>query len=46
MGSGSSGPYGKSQPYASTYHVEKSMPAADAAFNKLPSNLFKRMRGN
>lgn len=25
MGSGSSGPYGKSQPYASTYHVEKSM---------------------
>ena len=29
MGSGSSGPYGKSQPYSSTYHVEKSMHKRD-----------------
>lgn len=29
MGTGSSGPYGKSQPYAATYHVEKSMHQRD-----------------
>lgn len=29
MGSGSYGPYGKSQPYSSTYHVEKSMHQKD-----------------
>jgi len=29
MGSGSSGPYGKSQPYSSSYHVEKSMHQRD-----------------
>ncbi len=29
MGSGSSGPYGKSQPFSSTYHVESSMHKRD-----------------
>ncbi len=29
MGSGSSGPYGKSQPFSPTYHVEKSMHQKD-----------------
>lgn len=29
MGSGSAGPYGKSQPYSPTYHVEKSMHQRD-----------------
>ena len=29
MGSGSSGPYGKSQPFASSYHVESSMHKQD-----------------
>jgi len=29
MGSGSNGPYGKSQPYAATYHVEKTMHQRD-----------------
>lgn len=29
MGSGASGPYGKSQPYAKTYHVEASMHKKD-----------------
>jgi hypothetical protein len=31
MGSGSNGPYGKSQPYAPTYHVERSMHKQDIA---------------
>lgn len=31
MGSGSSGPYGKSQPYAPKYHVEASMHKRDIA---------------
>jgi hypothetical protein len=56
MGSGSSGPYGKSQPFAPTYYVEKSMHQRDIEagifhdghYDKNPTakNLTEMINGN